>query len=140
MLGRAIGMHWLALVRDVLALGFRRSDILTTLSVSEMVAIVVAAPPQSSLRDAFDGGWSREAQLLANMQEQNAGLMELPKPYDRPGTEDREPWGEGKEMFGGKAQEMTWEEAERRDQERYAAAAAAAERGYKPTNTRVRTL
>ena len=27
MLGRAVGMHWLALVRDVLALGYRSDDI-----------------------------------------------------------------------------------------------------------------
>ena len=31
MLGRAIGMHWHALVHDVLRLGYRASDILTTL-------------------------------------------------------------------------------------------------------------
>lgn len=137
MLGRAIGMHWLALVRDVLALGYRAADIFATLSVAEMVAIVVSAPPGSSLRFAMDDGWSREAHLLANMQEGYAGLADLKQPYARPGLDER---GNDGRMFGGKAQEMTWDEAEVRDKKRYADAARASELGISPANTRVRTI
>lgn len=141
MLGRAIGMHWLALVRDVLASGFRAADILTTLTVVEMVALVVGAPPGSSVRDAMEGGWSRTDHLLANMQEGSAGLASLQKPYMRPGVDERPAWeSDDKRMFAGKAQEMTWDEAVERDKQRYALAAQAAERGIKPRNTRVRTI
>jgi hypothetical protein len=151
MLGRAVGWHWLSLVRDVLALGYRREDIFKSLSVADMAAIVCAAPPGSALRDAFDGGWSKEAQLLANMQEQQAGISELAGPYQRPGQSG---WGDegddlpqmgkqdakGYRMFGGKAQSMTWDEAVERDRQRYAAAQAAYDRGYRAKDTRVRTI
>jgi len=150
MLGRVIGQHWLPLVRDVLALGYRAEDILTTLSVAEMAAIVCAAPPTSSVALAINGGWTKEAHMLANMQEQNAGLAELPRPYERPGVEKREEEGlltrDGKlNMFGGKKlQELTWEQAEERDRQRRATALAAEKRGVKPTyqggDTKVRTI
>lgn len=57
----------------------------TTLDLADMVAIAVAAPPNSSVHEAMNGGWSREAHLLANMQEGGAGLVELNHRYDRPG-------------------------------------------------------
>lgn len=57
----------------------------TTLSFAAMVSIVVASPPTSSVGMALSGGWSREAHLLANMQEGNAGLAALQRPYTRPG-------------------------------------------------------
>jgi hypothetical protein len=64
----------------------------TTLDLADMVAIAVAAPPNSSVDAAMTGGWSREAHLLANMQEGEAGLVNLDHRYDRPGmVEDRGP-------------------------------------------------
>ncbi len=138
MLGRAIGMHWQALVRDVLALGYRVADMFTTLTVAEMVAIVVGAPPNSSVRFFMDAGWTRTDHLLANMQEGTSELAALKKPYERPGLDEREAWDGA--MFGGKAEEMTWDQAAERDKQRYAAAAGLAAKGVKPMNTRVRTI
>ena len=139
MLARVVGQHWFPLVRDVLSLGYKTEDMFTTLSVAEMVAIVQAAPPDSSIRFFMDGGWTRTDHLLANMQEDSAGLANLSSPYERPGVDD-EDLGDPRKMFGGKSSEMTWEEAAERDKERYAAAARMAEQGIKPKNTRVRTL
>src|SRR6516165_726035 len=108
MLAHVIGECWHAFHRDVMALGRDVHD----LSLAEMVSIVTAAPPSSSVRYYLDQGWSREAHLLANMQEQAAGVARLPDAYQRPGMEAR------------RADAMTWDEAERRDKARYAAAAA----------------
>jgi hypothetical protein len=110
MLTAAVGRFWHALVRDVLALGYRTADMFTTLSCSEMVSIVVAAPPDSSLRYFLDNGWSREAHLLANMAEQQSGVAKLDGPYERPGLGERSP---GDNIFP--ADVMTWEEMDRLD-------------------------
>lgn len=61
----------------------------TTLDLADMVAIAAAAPPNSSVNDAMTGGWSREAHLMANMQEQQAGVVELNHRYERPGMYDQ---------------------------------------------------
>lgn len=143
MLGRVIGEHWHALVRDVLALGFRKEDILTTLDVADMVAIVVAAPPSSSVRFFQDGGWSREAHLLANMQEERAGVAHMDQPYERPGLEERPGWGPGQGGPGEPvmhAEAFTWQEFDELNKKRYAYADELAAKGIKSTNTRVRTL
>ena len=81
--------HWPALLRDVLALGYRASDMFTTLTLADMIAIVVAAPAGSAVRHYIDGGWSRTDHLLANMAEQQAGVATLAQPFQRPGVEDR---------------------------------------------------
>ena len=133
MLAHVVGECWHALVRDVIAMGFRRQDMFTTLDLSDMIAIVVGAPPTSSIRYFLDQGWSREAHLLANMQEQNAGMGQLQEPYPRPGIEQREPDPMQKAGFFP-MEAMTWEEADRRDAARYAAAAAG-----KKGRTRTRT-
>lgn len=113
MLTQVVGDHWHALVRDVLALGYRTADMFTTLSVADMVAIVVGAPPTSSVRYFIEGGWSREAHLLANMQEGNAGVARLDEPYQRPGIQERA----DERLFRG--DEMTWEEMDALDAVRY---------------------
>lgn len=115
MLTQAVGMYWHALVRDVLALGFRARDIFTELDLGEMVSIVVAAPPDSSLRYHLDGGWSREAHLLANMTEQRAGLTDLKDPYERPGLDQRAAAKDDRIM---RADVMSWEEMDRLDEQR----------------------
>lgn len=127
MLGQAIGDHWYAVVRDVLALGYRADDILTTLSVAEMVAIVSAAPPNSSLRDAIEQGWSRTDQLLANINEQNAGVAKLQAPYERPGTEFKPP-AQGKAF---NADSYTWDEFDELNKKRYTVADDLARKGKK---------
>lgn len=137
MLGQAIRDYWHALVRDVLALGFTTADMFTTLSVAEMVAIVVGAPPNSSLRYFIDGGWSREAQLLANINEQNAGVANLQAPYERPGTEFK-PAASGKAF---NADVFTWDEFDELNKKRYTIADELARKGQKaPGNTNGRVF
>jgi hypothetical protein len=111
MLAQAVGRYRHALVRDVLALGYRASDMFTTLTFSEMVSIVVAAPPDSSLRYFLDNGWSRTDHLLANMAETQSGVAKLDTPYERPGLGERSP---GDNIFPADA--MTWEEMDRLDE------------------------
>ncbi len=76
-----------AVERDVIHEGYHLSDIGHGLSFSEFVSIVLAAPRDSAVRWAIDGGWSQEAHLLANQQEQQAGLLDLGARYPRPGVE-----------------------------------------------------
>lgn len=73
------------------------------LDFAALVSIVESAPPMSAIHEALTGGWSREAHLLANMQEHGAGLSELPQRYDRPDTPDR-PAG------AWNADSMSWDE------------------------------
>ncbi|MCV7174940.1 hypothetical protein [Mycolicibacterium sphagni] len=120
MLTHAVGTHWLAIVRDVMALGYRKEDIFTTLGFAEMLAIVVAAPPLSSVRYALEGGWSREAHLMANILEQRAGIADISAPLERPGIDQRPATAPGGQAFTGES--MTWEEADRLDEVRAAAA------------------
>lgn len=134
MLGQAIRTHWFALVRDVLAMGYRTSDMFTTLSVAEMVAIVLACPPQSSLRWFMNGQWSQEAQLIANQQEQAAGLAKLPQPYERPGLEER-PASPNK-LFNSEA--YGWDEFTAMEQKRAEFGAEQAKSGVAPRNSRTK--
>ena len=113
MLTQAVGAHWHAVVRDVLGLGFRARDIFTELDLAEMVSIVIAAPPNSSLRYFLDSGWSREAHLLANLAEQRAGIADLVDPYERPGLDERATPDDGRLL---KADVMSWEEMDRLDE------------------------
>lgn len=53
-----------------------------------MLAIATTAPNGSAVFESMSGGWSREAHLLANMQEGNAGLVDLKNRYDRPGMSE----------------------------------------------------
>lgn len=116
-----MGFHWHALVRDVLSLGFQIKDMFTRLDLAEMVAIVVAAPPSSSLRHFQDEGWSREAHLLANMAEQNAGLAQVSEPFDRPGLGSRQQAPDS--VMRGDS--MTWAEMDALEEARAKAGAAA---------------
>lgn len=87
-----------------MALGLTRADMFTPrLDFAAMVSLVEAAPPNSSVHEALSGGWSREAHLLANMQEGSAGYSELSQRYDRPDMPQRQdsPW---------QADSMSWEE------------------------------
>jgi hypothetical protein len=118
MLTHAVVNHWPAVVRDVLALGYRRRDIFTELDLGEMLSIVVAAPPDSSVRYFVDQGWSREAHLLAALTEHQAGITQIPQAYDRPGIDERriDPSRmapDGSELFRGEV--MTWDEMDEMD-------------------------
>jgi len=87
--------------------------------MAEVLSIVIGSAPGSAVRHALDEGWSREAHLLANMQEGNAGLAALRNPYNRPGLAAR-PEEKQQDILHGQA--MTWEEMDARDAERAAAA------------------
>lgn len=54
-----------------------------------MLAIAVMAPQGTAVYESMSGGWTREAHLLANMQEQNAGVAALGQRYQRPGVTDQ---------------------------------------------------
>lgn len=69
-------------------MGYRARDMFTTLDLADMVAIACAAPPGSAVYEALSEGWTREAHLLANMQEGEAGLVDLKRRYDRPGMSE----------------------------------------------------
>jgi len=86
-LTRVMGTNWHAVERDLLALGFHADDIGTPkLSVWELISIVVAAPPGSAVHFKT-GSWSKEAEMLANLGEQQAGLLSLEGRYPRPGVQ-----------------------------------------------------
>lgn len=82
-----LATHWRAVQRDLLTLGYRESDIGTRLDLGEMIAVVCAAPAGTAVRWALEQGWSREAHLLANLTEREAGLINLPSRYPRPGID-----------------------------------------------------
>jgi hypothetical protein len=106
----------------------------TTLSLADMVSIVVGAPPGSAVRHWLDDGWTKTDHLLANQQELGAGVATLPEPYQRPGLAERPDDPTASTRFFP-AEVITWEEADRRDKARYAKAVKA-----KPGATRVRTI
>lgn len=81
----AVG-HWHAIKRDLLALQRSADEIDTgTLPFTDLVSIVVASPTTSSVFMVLDS-WSKTDQLLANWQEQTAGLIDLQHRYNRPGV------------------------------------------------------
>lgn len=87
---RVCHQHWHAVERDLISLGFKANDIGTPkLSLWEFISIVIAAPVGSAVREAMDGGWSQSDRLLANLGEQQAGVLRLTGRYPRPGIEDQ---------------------------------------------------
>jgi len=82
-----VAEHTNAVVLDLLGMGLHAVDLGTEkLSVGELMAVVLACPPGSAVRyHAVDKGWTPEAQLLANLGEQQAGVLQLSGRYPRPG-------------------------------------------------------
>ena len=122
MLARVVVEHWHAVQRDLLALGYRstRSDVGVGLSVWELISVIGASPPGSAVHNALSEGWTREAHLLANLGEQESGLMRLTARYVRPGVDEPEevvevtPPG----AFGAQFEIMTVDELEAKRAER----------------------
>lgn len=83
-LAACIRNHWHAVERDLLALGYHADDIGTKLSTCELISIVLAAPPGSALHQSDPTRWSRTDELIANLGEQQAGLVNLNARYERP--------------------------------------------------------
>lgn len=120
MLTYCVGTHWHALVSDILHIGKQVSDMFTPrLTLGELVSLVMAPRPNSALKDALQGGWSKTDHLLANMQEANAGLSTLPERYERPddGGDRKTP---ATSLFP--ADVMSWDDYTKAEKERYAAA------------------
>lgn len=85
-LARVIGTSWHAVERDLLSLGYHADDIGSKLTLWELISIVIASQPGTSVHH-WTGGWSREAEMLANLGEQRAGLIGLTSRYERPGVD-----------------------------------------------------
>ena len=91
--------------------------------MGEVLSIIIGAGPDSAVRHSLDGGWSREAHLLANLQESNSGLAKLDQPYQRPGLESRPDSPErGRDILHG--QSMTWDEMDALEAKKAKAAAS----------------
>lgn len=78
-----VAQHRHAVARDLIAMGYHGD---APIEIGDLVSIVLASPPGSSVRYFAEGGWSQTDHLLANYHEQLAGLTHLPEPYERPGT------------------------------------------------------
>jgi hypothetical protein len=63
----------------------------TTLTVDEMMSIVLAAPPGTATHYSRNGGWTTTDHLLATMSEYQAGLVTLSQRIARPGVTDLRP-------------------------------------------------
>lgn len=82
-----MGHYWHWVERDLLDMGYRADDIGTPkLTLWELISIVVAAPVDSAVREKMDGGWNKTDQLIANLAEQQAGVLQLTGRYPRPGV------------------------------------------------------
>src|SRR5574338_885910 len=80
-----------AVERDLLTMGYTVDDIGPKLSVWQLISIVKASPPGSAVFHAENKGWDRASHLLANLGEQQAGLMNLKSRHPRPGVDYYEP-------------------------------------------------
>jgi hypothetical protein len=85
-LAHVIRTNWHAVERDLLSMGYHADEIGTRLSLWELVSVVVASHPNTAVH-YWMGGWSREADMLASMSEQQAGLLDLSGRYPRPGVD-----------------------------------------------------
>jgi hypothetical protein len=123
-LARVLNQHLYAVQRDILALGYRRHDMFTTLNIQDMLSIVVAAQPGTAIYHAVNDGWTLTDHLIATTGEQQAGLTELRKRILRPGVTDIRPAKPASALDHSKPVQritfdpMTIEDFERRRRER----------------------
>jgi len=83
-LAAAFKNHWHAVERDLFTLNFTADDIGTKLSAAQLISIVLAAPPGTAVHHFNPQSWSRTDELIANLGEQQAGLVNLNARYERP--------------------------------------------------------
>lgn len=84
-LAAAIKDHWHAVERDLFALGRTADDIGTPkLTTCQLISIVLASPPGTAVHHFDPNAWSRTDELIANLGEQQAGLVNLNARYARP--------------------------------------------------------
>jgi hypothetical protein len=85
-LAHVVRVRWHAVERDLLSMGYHADEIGTRLTLWELISIVVASHPNTAVH-YWMGGWSREADMLAGLSEQHAGLLGLSGRYPRPGVD-----------------------------------------------------
>lgn len=84
---RAFTENWHSVQRDLLSMQLHVSDLGTPkLSIWELISVVVAAPDGTAVFRAKRGGWLPMEELLANLGEQQSGLLNLSSRYPRPGV------------------------------------------------------
>jgi hypothetical protein len=83
-LAAVIKDYWHAVERDLLDLGYHADDIGTKLTTCELISIVLAAQPGTAVQHFNPNSWSRTEELIANLTEQQAGLLSLNARYARP--------------------------------------------------------
>lgn len=88
MLARAVSRHEHAVQREILQLGYRKSDWFTSLSTYDMIAIVIGADHNSALFYALNDGFGLTDHLLATMYEHQNGFEHR---IARPGVTDLRP-------------------------------------------------
>lgn len=86
-LAMSIRDHWHAVERDLYTLGLTADDIGgPKLGCAQLISIVLAAPPNTAVH-AAQGTWTRTEELIANLSEQQAGVVGLNARYARPGVD-----------------------------------------------------
>lgn len=93
-LSACIKDHWHAVERDLLDLGYTAEDIGTKLSVCQLISIVLVGPTSLAEHRYDPTRWSRTEELIANLGEQQAGLLSLDARYPR-GQVDSRPVSKG---------------------------------------------
>lgn len=78
-----VANQWHALERDLLDLGYHADDIGTKLTICELISVVLAAPPGTAVHASDPSRWTRTDELIANLGEQQAGLLNLSARYQR---------------------------------------------------------
>ncbi len=97
-LTRIMCQHWHAVERDLLDLNWYRDEndgrikhMLTGSEITlwQLISVVVAAPPGTAVYHAETrrGPFTPEAQLMQNLSEQHAGLIDVDRRYQRPGVD-----------------------------------------------------
>lgn len=78
--------HWHAIKRELWELGRDELELdQGTLPVHDLLTVVVSCGTNSALFRLMDG-WSKTDQLIANLGEQQAGLIDLQRRHPRPGV------------------------------------------------------
>ena len=118
-LARVITEHPHAVQRELLIHHFRWGDFGRSgdipLELWEFVSFILGAPPTSGVGLALSDGWTPTDHLLANMQEQDAGLIQLTSRYTRPGV--KQPADQNSESFEpGQRQPQPWGGASQQDE------------------------
>lgn len=123
-LAAVIHSNWHAVQRDLIALQLRADDIGTPkLTLWELVSIVVAAHPGTAVHYKT-GAWDKTSEMIANLSEQQAGVLQLSGRYPRPGVQDPQQFSRSQShtspAYGIPFDAMTVDELQRKRREYFA--------------------